>query len=146
MVRLPYTAPRLNARNVQIPGLPHAVTQDDVYEGQFIPKGTKIIANMWCVLYSTLRSYQYPKTFAIGRFCVIQRSIPTLMNSKSSAILAINHSRIQVALLLGLDDGHVQVSCGFLNATNLVIYLAYDRHESCNVVPLSQRREYPCGV
>ena len=29
------------------PGLPHATTQDDVYNGYFIPKGSKIIANIW---------------------------------------------------------------------------------------------------
>jgi hypothetical protein len=28
-------------------GVPHALSQDDVYEGYFIPKGTWIMPNMW---------------------------------------------------------------------------------------------------
>lgn len=30
-------------------GVPHLTTQDDVYEGYFIPKGTLILANIWLV-------------------------------------------------------------------------------------------------
>ena len=30
-------------------GIPHAVTEDDVYEGYFIPKGTVVFGNMWYV-------------------------------------------------------------------------------------------------
>jgi len=29
------------------PGVPHAVTEDDAYEGYFIPKGTTVLANIW---------------------------------------------------------------------------------------------------
>jgi cytochrome P450 len=28
-------------------GLPHCVTQDDVYQGFRIPKGTTVVANIW---------------------------------------------------------------------------------------------------
>lgn len=34
-----------NRRNS--PGLPHVSTEDDVYEGYFIPKGSTILANIW---------------------------------------------------------------------------------------------------
>ena len=36
-------------------GLNHAVLEDDVYENYFIPKGTKIIANIWYAVESFLR-------------------------------------------------------------------------------------------
>ena len=36
-------------------GLNHAVLEDDVYENYFIPKGTKIIANIWYAAESFLR-------------------------------------------------------------------------------------------
>lgn len=30
-------------------GVPHAVIQDDVYKGYMMPKGSIVIANIWCV-------------------------------------------------------------------------------------------------
>lgn len=30
--------------------LPHRLMEDDIYEGAFIPKGTLVFANIWCVL------------------------------------------------------------------------------------------------
>ena len=30
-------------------GVAHATVQDDVYEGHWIPKGTSLIPNIWCV-------------------------------------------------------------------------------------------------
>lgn len=30
-------------------GVPHRVTQDDYYNGVFIPKGSTVLANSWCV-------------------------------------------------------------------------------------------------
>ncbi|KAF8257391.1 cytochrome P450 [Lactarius quietus] len=32
-------------------GAPHCIEQDDVHDGYFIPKGSIILANIWCVLY-----------------------------------------------------------------------------------------------
>src|ERR1700735_5839886 len=30
-------------------GIPHRLTSDDVYEGYFLPAGSMVIANAWCV-------------------------------------------------------------------------------------------------
>jgi len=30
-------------------GLPHVSTEDDIYEGYFIPQGSIMVANTWCV-------------------------------------------------------------------------------------------------
>ena len=39
-------------------GAPHCIEQDDVHEGYFIPKGSIIMANIWCVFYFTVQRLQ----------------------------------------------------------------------------------------
>ncbi|KAF8868368.1 cytochrome P450 [Infundibulicybe gibba] len=34
-------------------GLPHRVTQDDIYDGYFIPKGTQLVANIWAITHDS---------------------------------------------------------------------------------------------
>ena len=36
-----------NRLTVSISGPPHATTQDDIYEGYFIPKGAMVLVNIW---------------------------------------------------------------------------------------------------
>ncbi|KAI0064833.1 cytochrome P450 [Artomyces pyxidatus] len=48
-------------------GLPHASTEDDVYDGYFIPKGSLIIANAWTILHDP-ELYPDPHTFKPERF------------------------------------------------------------------------------
>ncbi|KAI0264170.1 cytochrome P450 [Gloeopeniophorella convolvens] len=48
-------------------GVPHATTQDDVYEGYFIPKGTTVIANAWGMLHDPV-AYPEPFSFKPERF------------------------------------------------------------------------------
>ncbi|KAF6748927.1 cytochrome P450 [Ephemerocybe angulata] len=41
-------------------GLPHCTTEDDIYEGYFIPKGSKVLANIWAIVHD---SELYPDPF-----------------------------------------------------------------------------------
>lgn len=41
----------LASQNVIPLGIPHCTTEDDEYEGYFIPKGTTVIPNIWYVLF-----------------------------------------------------------------------------------------------
>jgi len=34
---------------MKTPGGPHALEEDDVYNGYFIPAGTIVVPNQWCV-------------------------------------------------------------------------------------------------
>ncbi|KAF8435770.1 cytochrome P450 [Boletus edulis BED1] len=45
----------------------HMVTQDDIYEGYFIPAGTALVANIWAVLHDETM-YTKPKEFRPERF------------------------------------------------------------------------------
>jgi len=48
-------------------GFSHAVTEDDVYEGYFIPKGSTIVANSWAMSRNSHR-YPDPEVFRPERF------------------------------------------------------------------------------
>ncbi|KAH9994294.1 cytochrome P450 [Russula vinacea] len=48
-------------------GVPHATTQDDVYEGYLIPKGAIVIANAWGMLHDPT-AYPEPFSFKPERF------------------------------------------------------------------------------
>ncbi|KAI0060378.1 cytochrome P450 [Artomyces pyxidatus] len=47
--------------------LPHATTEDDIYEGYFIPKGAVVIANAWAILHDPAL-YPDPEAFKPERF------------------------------------------------------------------------------
>lgn len=48
-------------------GIPHAPTQDDEYNGYFIPKGTAITGNLWAI-HRNPRDFPDPDTFRPERF------------------------------------------------------------------------------
>jgi len=47
--------------------LPHGVTEDDVYDGYFIPKGSNIMVNIWAILHDETR-FVDPMKFDPDRF------------------------------------------------------------------------------
>jgi len=48
-------------------GLPHALSEDDVHEGYFVPKGSVILANLWNMAHNP-RLYENPEIFNPTRF------------------------------------------------------------------------------
>ncbi|KAN0081290.1 Cytochrome P450 [Tylopilus felleus] len=48
-------------------GIPHATTEDDVYEGYYIPQGATIMANVWAISHDEKR-YPDPEMFIPERF------------------------------------------------------------------------------
>ncbi|KAI0069313.1 cytochrome P450 [Artomyces pyxidatus] len=69
--RLPYTEAickeLIRCRVVTPLGAPHAATQDDVYNGYFIPKGALVVANSWAMLHDP-DVYPDPETFQPERY------------------------------------------------------------------------------
>ncbi|KAI0056529.1 cytochrome P450 [Artomyces pyxidatus] len=69
--RLPYVEAVckevLRWRNVAPVGIPHATTEDDIYDGFFIPRGTTVIANIWAILHDP-QVYPEPDAFKPERF------------------------------------------------------------------------------
>ncbi|KAH8102293.1 cytochrome P450 [Cristinia sonorae] len=56
-------------------GLPHRVSEDDVYEGYFIPKGTMVLANIWQFLHDP-EVYHDPMNFQPDRFLSKEGHLP----------------------------------------------------------------------
>lgn len=48
-------------------GVPHAVIQDDVYEGKFIPAGSTVISNIWAIMRDE-SEFKNPDSFWPERF------------------------------------------------------------------------------
>ncbi|KAI0920500.1 hypothetical protein AcV5_010217 [Taiwanofungus camphoratus] len=60
--------------NPAIPlGLAHTLTEDDVYEGYFIPKGTTIETNTWLMLHDE-KTYPAPLQFQPERYADVERN------------------------------------------------------------------------
>ncbi|KAI0061753.1 cytochrome P450 [Artomyces pyxidatus] len=55
-------------------GLPHATTEDDVYDGYFIPEGSTVIANSWAILHDP-STYPDPEVFKPERFLTIDGQV-----------------------------------------------------------------------
>ncbi|KAL1725011.1 cytochrome P450 [Schizophyllum commune] len=56
-------------------GAPHRVTEDDVYEGYFIPKGSLIMPVLWSMLHDE-RTYRHPMEFWPDRFLATEGRPP----------------------------------------------------------------------
>jgi cytochrome P450 len=57
----------LRWRPVAAGGIPHMLTQDDTYEGYFLPKGTMLLANTWAI-HRDEDEYARPDEFIPERF------------------------------------------------------------------------------
>ncbi|RPD65871.1 cytochrome P450 [Lentinus tigrinus ALCF2SS1-7] len=49
------------------PDVPHMLTEDDVYNGYFLPKGTLVVANTWAILHDA-KAYPEPSKYNPDRF------------------------------------------------------------------------------
>ncbi|KAG1892813.1 cytochrome P450 [Suillus subluteus] len=107
--------------NVVTPiGLPHRVTEDDVHDGYYIPKGSIIIANLWFMLHNP-ETYSNPSQFNPERFLVNngkkleteprticfgfgRRICPGIPNSHKRLLLAEASIWISAAMSLAVFD------------------------------------------
>ncbi|TFY63436.1 hypothetical protein EVJ58_g3254 [Rhodofomes roseus] len=58
---MPYVGAMIKETDHEEIGLPHVVTQDDMYEGYLIPKGVTVLANIWAIAHDET---MYPSPFA----------------------------------------------------------------------------------
>ncbi|KAF8824075.1 hypothetical protein HHX47_DHR9000128 [Lentinula edodes] len=63
---------------------PHALTQDDVYEGYFLPKGSIIMPNVWSILHDE-EEYPEPDLFKPSRFLGVDGKINPKVKDPATA-------------------------------------------------------------
>lgn len=61
----------LRWRPVAAGGIPHMLTEDDTYEGYFLPKGTILFANAWSI-HRDEEEYAQPENFMPERYIINQ--------------------------------------------------------------------------
>ena len=69
----------------QSEGVPHMSTNDDEYNGYYIPKGTLVIGNAWSLLTLT-PIFFCPDSLILGQFCMTPRFSTTPWNSNLPGI------------------------------------------------------------
>ena len=72
-------------------GFPHMSSNDDEYNGFYIPKGTIVIGNAWLVL-RPLNPIFCLNYYYLGRYCTIVKFLTTLKNSFPNDILKMENS------------------------------------------------------
>lgn len=75
-------------------GIPHCLTQDDHYEGYFLPKGTIVFANTWSI-HQDDSEYDQPSQFKPERF------LNNKFGTKSNESVAYNDRRVTYAFGAG---------------------------------------------
>lgn len=58
---------QVGSTNLHLIAVPHRVTQDDYYDGYFIPKGSLLIPNLWKLTHDP-RVYHNPMEFKPERY------------------------------------------------------------------------------
>ncbi|KAI0259000.1 cytochrome P450 [Gloeopeniophorella convolvens] len=73
-------------------GLAHRVTEDDVYRGMFIEKGTTVYANIWSILHDE-KTYPSPFVFQPERFLNVDGSTKILAKTEDPGFIAFGFGR-----------------------------------------------------
>ncbi|KAH9956415.1 cytochrome P450 [Russula dissimulans] len=113
--------------------LPHATTEDDVYEGFLIPKGALVVGNAWAILHDSV-TYPEPDSFKPERFLKADGSLrddPVLVSVFGfgkricpgrhfvDGTLFIVVATLLSVLKIGEENGHDEgpnvFSCGAVN-------------------------------
>ena len=87
-------------------GVPHRLTEDDIYNGMYIPAGTTIVANSWYCLISSLVFLSAKPV--LGQCCTMKLYIPTPKHSIPTASWRV---RAELQLLI-LGDLHLDLVDG----------------------------------
>ncbi|KAH8101934.1 cytochrome P450 [Cristinia sonorae] len=89
--------------------LPHSLTQDDVYEGYFLPKGTTLWANIWTMLHDP-KIFSDPSVFQPERFLNEDRTLRTLAKYEDPIEIGFGFGRrICPGMFLALNSIYIGI-------------------------------------
>ncbi|KAI0356140.1 cytochrome P450 [Trametes cingulata] len=89
--------------------IPHRLTENDVYNGVYLPKGSLIVANIWAMLHDE-KVYPDPSRFNPDRFLKDDGTLDPAVRDPSSAIFGFGR-RICPGRFMALDSIWIAVAC-----------------------------------
>ncbi|KAH9857833.1 cytochrome P450 [Lenzites betulinus] len=89
--------------------VPHRLTEDDVYQGYYLPKGTLVVANTWAILHDE-KAYPDPSRFNPDRFLNPDGTLNPAVRDPSSAAFGFGR-RICPGRHMALDSMWIAIAC-----------------------------------
>ncbi|KAI0371168.1 cytochrome P450 [Pilatotrama ljubarskyi] len=89
--------------------IPHRLTEDDIYNGYYLPKGSLIVANTWAMLHDE-EAYTEPSRFNPDRFLKPDGTTDLAVRDPSSAAFGFGR-RICPGRFMALDSIWIAIAC-----------------------------------
>ncbi|KAI0807274.1 cytochrome P450 [Fomes fomentarius] len=89
--------------------VPHMLTEDDVYNGFYLPKGTLVVANSWAILHDE-KAYPNPSSYNPDRFLLSDGTLDPAVRDPSVAAFGFGR-RICPGRFMAVDSIWITIAC-----------------------------------
>ncbi|KAI0713249.1 cytochrome P450 [Earliella scabrosa] len=89
--------------------VPHMLSEDDVYNGYYLPKGTLVVANQWAILHDE-KAYHDPLTYNPDRFLRPDGTLDPNVRDPSVAAFGFGR-RICPGRFMAIDSMWITIAC-----------------------------------
>ncbi|KAK7687278.1 hypothetical protein QCA50_009783 [Cerrena zonata] len=88
--------------------IPHSVTEDDIYDGYLLPKGSRVVVNSWAILHDE-SVYEAPHLFNPDRF-IKHGQLDPLAQDPTVAAFGFGRRKCP-GMLLAKDSAWIMIAC-----------------------------------
>ncbi|CDO69024.1 hypothetical protein BN946_scf184834.g31 [Trametes cinnabarina] len=89
--------------------VPHRLTEDDIYNGYYLPKGSLIVANTWAILHDE-KMYPDPDRYSPDRYLLPDGTLNPAVRDPSSVAFGFGR-RICPGRYMALDSMWITIAC-----------------------------------